>query len=77
MNFLITSESPALNPESPLDDQWRIATSMFQVAGRDKENEMINRVLDMKANGTLKQFATDHDRTSEIGKATLFLCIST
>ena len=76
MNFLTTSKSPFMNPEGPLNEKWRKATSMFEVAGQEKEKEMIQIVLDMKEKGTLNQFVTDHDRTSEIGKMTLFVCIS-
>ena len=64
------------NPEGPLDEDWRIATSMFQIAGPEKEKEMIQMVLDMKEKGTLKQFVVDHDRTSEMGVMTLLVCIS-
>ena len=64
------------NPEGPLDEDWRIATSMFQIAGPEKEKEMIKMVLDMKVKGTLKQFVADHDRTSEMGVMTLLVCIS-
>ena len=65
-----------LNPEGPLNEDWRTATSMFQIAGPEKEKEIMNRVLDMKEKDNLTQFMNAHDRTSDIGMMTLFVCIS-
>ena len=78
MNLIPTTSifDDRLNPEGPLNEDWRIGTSMFQLAGPEKEKEMVQFVLDMKDKGTLEQFVSDHDRTTEIGEMTLFVCIS-
>ena len=65
-----------LNPEGPLSKEWRDGVSMLQIAGPEKEKEMIQMVVDMKEKDTLVQFVDDHDRSSEIGIMTLYACIS-
>ena len=65
-----------LNPEGPLDEDWRNGVCIFQSAGTEVEKELVQMVLDMKEKGTLTQFVIDHDRSSEIGIITLYSCIS-
>ena len=67
--------SDFLNPESPLNEEWRIGSSMLKVAGPEKEKELIEIVKDMKKAGTLDKFVSDHDHTSEMGGVTLFVCV--
>ena len=81
MNFPATPSSPMTsdywNPDGPLSEEWRIATNLFEVSGRDKVKEMEDIANGMKKKGTLKEFMIERDRTSERGQYTCFVCIST
>ena len=80
MNLIPTPASfyneHCLHPEAPLDKGWRDGICVLQIAGSKTENELIQMVLNMKQKGTLNQYVTDHDRSSEIGVMTLFVCTS-
>ena len=57
----------------PFKEEWRIATCLYSHA----KDEILEKMLaDLKQKAPLKEFPETHDRTSELGMATLFVCIS-
>ena len=80
MNFLNTATSLMhtgyWNPEGPLNEEWRNALNVCEVAGPTKKKEIIDIVLAMKENRALEKFMVENDRTSKRGLYTLFVCIS-
>ena len=81
MNILATPTSSMIsdywNPEGPLSEEWRLATSFFEVPGRDKVKQMVDIAQSMKNRGILKEFMEENDHTSERGLFTIFVCIAT
>ena len=66
-----------LNPEAPLDEDWRQASNMFGIATDLEIKEMESVIREMKQNGTLETFMKENDHTHERGFVTLFFaCIS-
>ena len=80
MNLLTTKGANIycshLDPEAPLDEDWRIATNFFDIATDLEIKEMESAILAMKQNGTLETFVRENDHTQERGFVTIFACIS-
>ena len=59
--------------DGPFKEEWRIATCLYS----DAKNEKLEKMLtDLKQKAPLKEFMETHDRTSDLGMTTLFVCIS-
>ena len=65
-----------LNSQGPVEDDWRIGTSLFEISNDEELIEYENKVLNLKKKGMLKAFMRQHDRTPELGILVLFACIS-
>ena len=76
MNFLRHGTSAGLlnylNPEGPLDPNWRIASVLLP----GDVTAMENKVVNMKQNGTLEKYMLDNDHTSEFGFGSQFMFMS-
>ena len=57
----------------PFKEEWRTATCVFNNA---KGAILENILADLKQKRPLKEFLETHDRTSDLGQTTLFVCIS-
>ena len=65
-----------LEPDSILDESWRQASNMFDVATNVEMDQMITAARDKKANGGLDAFVKENDHTSSRGFVTIFACTS-
>lgn len=81
MNFLSKATKMFIpnycDHEAPLKEDWRKGTCMFQLLSDTDTAEVNEILLTLNRSGQLKQFMIEHDRTSEFGMLTLFVCIST
>ena len=78
---LLTGATPSLftnyyDLDGPLKETYRTGTSAFDIASSDEIKEIETIVRGLKTTGRLKQFVNDHDRTAELGIASLYCCIS-
>ena len=60
---------------SPLSEEWRKATSMFDIASEEEIDAMTSTLLEKKTNGTIDKFIADFDFTHERGLVTLYLSV--
>lgn len=63
--------------EGPFQREWLIGAHMYALAEKEEKVTMEELLLDWKRKGLLKKFMDDHDRTSELGFLTVFVCVST
>ena len=78
---LLTGATPSLfsnyyDPEGPMKEAWRNGTSAFGLASEQEIKKIKNIIYDLKAKGTLEKFMKENDRTSELGVAVLYICVS-
>lgn len=80
VNLLTATGDNFLNdyfdPEGPLKDEWRRATSVFDIATDEEIKEMEGFLLDKKRKGTLEKFMIEHNHTQDRGYGTLFAYIA-
>ena len=77
VNLLSKAMPPLLknhfDHDGPFKLEWRIATCVFN----NVKGELLENILaDLKQKAPLKEFMETHDRTSDLGQITLFVCIS-
>lgn len=79
VNFLSKATPCALknyfDPEGPLKREWRIGTYLYRNT-TDAEIAQILSDMNIKDKESLKNFMLEHDRSSEFGMMTLFVCVS-
>ena len=77
VNLLSKAMPPLLeyhfDHNGPFKEEWRIATCLYSDA---KDGILEKMLADLKQKAPLKEFMETHDRTSELGMAALFVCIS-
>ena len=61
------------DPDGPFEEEWRIGTCLY---GNVKGEELDILLADLKHKAPLKEFLDTHDRTSDFGMFTLFVCVS-
>lgn len=63
-----------LDPKSILDEDWRNARSIFDIATDTEIKQIESAVLDKKEDGTLESSVKENDHTHRRGLITLIAC---
>ena len=64
------------DPEGPLKKDWRKGVSFFAFATEKEIYDIEQFVQEMNNDGTIFKYIKEHDKTSEMGLLTVFVCIS-
>ena len=76
MNFLFSQKVNHFDPTGPLREDWKLGSCVFTVANDEEKKALDQNIKRLSEQERLESFMNEHDRTLEMGFATLFVCVS-